>query len=408
MLRDIVSGGVVLVVLTLVLAPVAATPVGGQAGDTVTLTVSVVTDRGTPIGGATVVASWDGGSTQATTAGNGKVFVDVPTGETVALDVRHDSYTRNSPFRLTVEEDREVTVEAYPSVSLTYTVSDADGNAVPGATVTVVDSGERLIDRGTTDASGRYTVDDIASGSYRISISRRGFYNYTTTESPSQDRSRQVTLERGTVSLTVGVYDPHFDPPRPVPNATVTAGDVGSVRTVDGPTASIGIPVNTRVELAVEKDGYRGSSRTVSVGEEATRVNVSVTRTSNLTLEPANRRIVVGETVVVEVRDAYGDPAEGVTVLIDGESAGTTDAQGEFAVPIESSGSHEIRARGHGVYSNAVTVEGVTTGEAGTGDATPTEGTETGTTGSLAPGFGALAAVVALLALGIVARYSRR
>jgi hypothetical protein len=29
MLRDIVSGGVVLVVLTLVLAPVAATPVGG-------------------------------------------------------------------------------------------------------------------------------------------------------------------------------------------------------------------------------------------------------------------------------------------------------------------------------------------------------------------------------------------
>jgi PGF-CTERM protein len=389
--------------IALVVVPVAALPASGQSEDTVTLTVSVVTDRGTPVGGAAVEASWDGDSTRATTAGNGKVFVDVPAGATVSLDVRHEGYTRNFPFRATVREDRVVTVEVRPAVTFAYAVSDADGDAVADARVTVLDTAERVVARGTTDANGRYATGPLEAGTYRVRFERAGFYNHTRTEEATQDRTRRVTLKRGTVALTVAVSDPHFEPPRPVANATVNGSGLGSVRTDDGGTAVLDAPVNSQVEVAVEKEGYRSTTRSLAVGEAARRANVSVGRAPNLTLVATNSRVVVGESVLVEVRDAYDDPAGNVTVLRDGDPVGTTDGAGELAVPVGTAGPHELRARGRGTSSNRVTVEGVTAADATTGNGTDTG---TGTTGSLAPGFGALAAVVALLAVGLLARYA--
>ena len=86
--------------------------VGGAAAQSesqVTLTVSVLDQTNTSIGGATITASWEGGERTATTASNGRAFIDVPEGETVELDAEHEDFVRNHP--LVIEEaDRKSVV----------------------------------------------------------------------------------------------------------------------------------------------------------------------------------------------------------------------------------------------------------------------------------------------------------
>ena len=91
---------VVLVVASLLLP--ASTAV---AQETVTLTVSVTNQSGDAVGDATLNATWDGGSTERTTAGNGKAFVDVPAGTEVEITIDHPDYVRNRPVTVTANSD---------------------------------------------------------------------------------------------------------------------------------------------------------------------------------------------------------------------------------------------------------------------------------------------------------------
>lgn len=384
-------------------------PVAGQS-DTVTVTVVVEDLDGDPVTNAIVRASWDGGSTQKTTAGNGRVFVDVPSGETVTYTIEHPDYVRNRPFRASRTSDGEVTIPVAPAASLTVVAVDGDGDRVEGATVSVERKG-RTVAEGTTDANGRYATATIEARTYEVAVSKPGYFTRRLTEDLGGPVTRQLTLETGTVEYTVRVRDDHFDSPRPVENATVRVGSVGTVRTLADGRASLGVPVNTVQEVEVTKPGYETVTQRVRIGESRDEVTLTTSRSANVSLVAGNRQIVVGERVTVTVRNAYGEPIEGATVLLDGSSVGETGSDGTLAVRIEERGEHELRARRNALTSRPVTVEGVV--PAGTDTATPTP-TPTATTdddGSFgsAPGFGAGAALaaLALVAGGLLARRRR-
>ena len=81
----------------------AAGPALAQSDDMVTLTIEVVNpSTNQRLGGVTLLATWDGGESRATTASNGMVFIDVPEAASVEITPDDPSYTRNEPDRKSV------------------------------------------------------------------------------------------------------------------------------------------------------------------------------------------------------------------------------------------------------------------------------------------------------------------
>lgn len=402
---------VAVVLAALVVVPAAAPVATAQSGDRVTVTVLVTTDRETPVPGATVTATWDGGETQGTTAGNGKVFLDVPRGATVSFDANQSGYTRNSPLRRTIGPDTDqVTVGVSVAVQFTYRVSDADGDPLSGTDVSVLNDRGREIAGGDTGSDGRYATPRLAAADYTVRFERAGYFTVNRSESGTQSVTRPITLERGLATLAINVTDSRTG--TPLEGATVEADSVSGETDADG-RINLDVPVNDEVAVDVSLTGYDATTRSFTTGEAGRTVTVSLARLPNLTTSTANDRVVVGESTLVSVRDAYDDPAANVTVIVDGEETGETDADGELLVTVESAGDHEIRAQRGNIRSQTVVVEGVATGDAG--GATTTPGTSTGAvrtpSSGLAPGFGVGAGLVALtlvLALGYAVRSPRR
>jgi len=88
------------------------------------------------------------------------------------------------------------------------TVKDASGAPVPGAKVTVVNTGTQFITEGTTNAEGNYYIPYLNPGTYRITIAANGFkqwiregFTLTAGETPRFD----ADLEVGAVSENVVV-----------------------------------------------------------------------------------------------------------------------------------------------------------------------------------------------------------
>jgi len=124
-------------------------------------------------------------------------------------------------------------------------------------------------------------------------------------------------------------------------------------------------------------------------------------------------RVVAGENVLVQVKNAYGENVDGAVVERDGETVGRTDASGELRVPIPETATYEIVARQDAVTSEPVTVEGVRAATSTTATTTTTVTTTTATTAPAPtetesdplPGFGAVVALAAvLLAVAVLAR----
>jgi len=397
------------VVLVLSLVAPAGVAVAQSDGETVTLTVTVRDKAGNPISDADLDVTWDGGSTTATTAANGKAFVDVPEGAAVTIEVTHPRYVRNSPYRIDEATEDDITVDVFRKSSVRLEVSDDDG-PVANASV-LIERGGLDVETGTTGPNGVFESGVLQAGSYSITISKDGYYTRRKPLDIDGEITNRVALRRGSTTVDVRVTDPHFDPERPITGANVTLVGVGGNRTDRGGNASVTAPVNTETTLRVTRDGYRTVERDLTVGETATTVSVGLSRTPSITLAAANERIVAGERLVLTATDAYGDPATNATIYLDGERAGTTDGEGEAAVRIDDPGDHTLYVTRNGVRSNEVSVEAISAdGDAATATAmpsptatpTPTETTTTGTS----PGFGVILAVLATLLFA--ARFVRR
>lgn len=387
------------------------------AADTTTLTVAVQDRGGSAVGSATITATWDNGSTSATTANNGKAFVDVPDDKRVELTVDHPDYTLNFPYVVSNpgNVDGDVTVEVGAKSSLALTVEDGDG-PVENAQVAIRWNG-RIVRSGTTNANGVIETNTIEAGEYSVNVLKQGYYEKRTTVTASGTTAATVTIESGSVPFEFNVTDSHFDPPRAVAGATIRLEGIGAFDTVQDGLATGRIPVNTEVEMTVTKDGYETVTRTLDVDEAGKTISIDLQRTPALTVKPANQRIVAGETVVVTVRDEYGIPVAGATVRRNGTDVATTDENGQVAVPLEEAGTYAISASKNGLTANEVTVEAVnpadtdstTTTESPTTTTTDEPTSQTETTDVDIPGFTMPIAMTGIaVALGIGLLHRRR
>lgn len=401
------------VVLLLLVTPASAVGTTDTAR-MVTLTVSVENQSGEPVANAELTAVWENGSTTATTASNGKAFVDVQKGADVTIALSHPDYIRNHPYAVSNASEQSVTVPVSQRGQLTVAVAD-DAGRVGNADVVLRKDG-RIAARGPTDGSGVFSSGDVEQGQYTVSVVKSGYYRNTTTVQVEESTETRVAVESGTVTLTVAVRDPHFSPAAPLSSATVEIESIGQVQTLAGGQTSVSVPVNTDFSLTVTRDGYETVTETVRVRESDRRVNVSLSRTPSLTVDPQNRRVVAGESVIVEVVNEYNESVEDATVSLDDEPVGTTGDNGRVTVPIEDPGTHTLVAATDGLRSSPVTIEaiasedGTTTATAtptATATATETESPTPTETDVGGPGFTTMSAVLALVA-GIALLMLRR
>ncbi len=402
----------------LFVATVAVGGAAGQGADPVTLTVSVVDQEGDALGGVTVEATWETdsgetGTASGATASNGKVFLDVPEGSSVELDVDDDTYVRNRPLEVDNATARDVELGVTRSGTATVSVVDGENQSQAGARVVVREDG-RSVDRGETDEDGEYETARLERGTYNVTVVKPGYFETEREVTVSLNTETTVAIERGTVTLDIRTLDDHFDPPAVIETGSVRVSSsvYDAEVTVTEGSASLNVPVNADYTVEVVKDEYDASPEQIRVRESSTSVNVTAQRTPALSVRAANDRILVGETTRVTVRNAYDERAAGVTVEIDGEAVGETDDRGEIDVEISSAGDRTIVARDGDVESDPVTVEGVDTAAEADPGANGSNGTTddgAGDTDDSSPGFGVVAAVLALLAAAVAAgRYRSR
>lgn len=394
------------VVLLLLLASPTSAAATTDTAEMVTLTVSIENQDGARVGSAELTATWENGSNTETTASNGKAFVDVPKGANVTISVSHPDYIRNNPVVIKNVDEQSVTIPVYQRGQLNVNVDDGTG-AIADANVVLRKDGKVAVS-GPTNANGVFSSPDIEQGTYTASVVKPGHYRNMTTVAVNESAETRVMIERGTVTLTLAVRDPHFSSPTPLDNATVTIKSIGQFQTLDDGQAGVTVPVNTDYSLTVTKDGYKTVTKTAPVAEADRRVNVSLSRTPSLTVTPLNRRVVAGESVIVEVTDEYNESVEGATVLLDDESVGTTDEDGQVTVTVDNPGDYTFVASTNGLESSPATIEAIS-GEDSTATATATEtesGTDMGTETDVGvPGFTVVSAMLALVSgLAILAR----
>ena len=369
------------------------------AQEVVTLTVTVETPDGDPVADARLTANWSEGSSQATTAANGKAFIDVRRGAEVTIEVEHPDYVRNRPVVVSEAEADDIDIEVHPKASAQLTVRDEQG-PVSNVLVTFRKEGQIVV-RTTTDANGVVRVGPIESGTYSV-VLRKSRYQVTTVELDLEgEETAEATMRRGSVTLTFNVTDDYFSPPRPIEDATIRVADVGSVQTQANGIQQISVPVNTRLTAQVSKAGYRAVEQEIRVGEADRRIRVHLRRVPSLSLAVFSDRVVVGERVLVEVTDEYGQPVEDAAIR-DGEAVlATTNEDGQASVAIESAGDHALVAATDELRSEPVTVTGVRAEEPATTTSPRV------TNGPGLDGFGVLVGVVGVLLAVVVRRRHR-
>lgn len=412
------------VAVVTVVALVAVVPLTGPAGaagvdagtdaaqsDLVTITVEVQTNEGDPVGGASVEVQYDGGSNQTQTFSNGQALVDVPRGVDVTVDVEDDEFVVNRPVQTTdVDGETLVRVTMYPRATLVVESVD-EGGTVRDAQVSVSKRGSGVeLDSETTGEDGIYQLEGVETGVYDVTVVKRGYLREQVAVNLTQPQTgRTVTLEEATTTLSVRAFDDHFRSPQPLSDAVVTVETGGqevlSGRTGDNGRRQLSVGVNGQYTIRVTKEDYTVAERTLVVGETGQELEFNVQRTPTLTVRPGADSVAAGESVLVQVRNAYGESVEGATIERDGEPVGTTDASGEIRVSIPEAGEFEVVASQGDVSSEPVVIEGIDRATETT--ETTAETTATTEESDPLPGFGPVVAVVAaVLAVAALRRRS--
>lgn len=381
------------------------TAVADNGGDVVTVTTTVTDSNGEPVGNVDLTATWDGGSTTTSTASNGKAFLDVPEGETIVVELDHDTYVQNEPYEFVAEADGEESIDVVEGGSISVDTTAGDDEL--GEVRVIVRQNGEIVSTGHTDDDGAYETGRIEQGEYTVAVVKRGFFRERTTVDVDGDVSESFALERGSVTVRFNVTDDHYDRPEPVKEAKVSVEGSGSVTTLSNGEATVSVPVNADVTVVVSKQGHEEKETEVSIEESDTTVDVTISRIPEITLEPDNERVVSGVELGVSVTDEYGDPVEEATVRLDGEVVGETNEDGEIRVPIEEEGEFELSASAGDLDAQPVTIEAIsdaedletesTDGDSQLPDEVPDAIKEE------VPGFGPGAALVALLSLAFVA-----
>ena len=391
--------GVFLSLLVVASVAAGAPGIASAQSEDVTLTISVTTTDGTAVGGATLTATWDNGSTTTTTASNGKEFIDVPEGANVTIEVSHDDYVRNSPVEVTDASERDVDIEVAEKATATLRIED-DAGTVDNASVVLEKDGTTVLDAETVD--GTVSSGTIEAGTYDLTVSKPGYYLLEREVAVENDTERTIAIERGTVQLSVNITDDYFEPPRPVAEATVDIEQVGTLVTLSDGTQVVNAPVNSKLDTTVSKEGYDTVERVITTKESAVEFSADLDRSPALTVAVMSDNIVVGEQILVTVTDEYDDPVADAAVYVGEESVATTGEDGTTTVTIESAGEQPITASKNDTTSDAVTVNGVATGETTTTTTATTAPSESTTTSTTTPAADLPSEYVPLIVVGVL------
>lgn len=385
------------------------------ATEDVTVSVIVTDDDENAVGGAQVTVSWDDGERTDETRSNGQALIDVPSGADVAVDVEHDDLVQNNPREVgTVSDHATVGADLYPETDGEITVVEND-TPIADATVTLTrEDDTRTAATGTTDDDGVFTAEAIEVGTYEIDAEKAGYYDESASIDLRSNDGTTVALESGTERVTVSVTDGYVEEPLQTDVTILHDGerDATLSTNADG-ERTVPLEVNTAYTAVVEADEYDDASNEheFTVGESETAVDYEVERAPALTLEASNERVLVGETVGVDVTDEYGDPVDDAELVLDGSTVATTDDDGSATVTIERHGELELTAQ-DGDVTDTVAVDGVdpdATDDSLTEEQSEVENeTDTDDEDDSIPGFAAGTAGVALvLVLGIAIAHRR-
>ena len=96
------------------------------------------------------------------------------------------------------------------------TIQDSSGGVLPGATVTLTNTGTKAMQTAVSDGRGQYILSGIFPGTYDLKVELSGFKTYEQKAiaiSPTDNRGIDVRLEVGQQSETVTVTSQVGDPP---------------------------------------------------------------------------------------------------------------------------------------------------------------------------------------------------
>lgn len=367
-----------------------------------TLTVTLVDGNGDPVPNVQLQASWASGSTNETTRSNGQALIDVPQDADVSIDVFDDEYVRNAPYEIDNAQGGSYTVEVARQGTATVQVTNRQGG-VDNAIVELYEQGadDPVVDV-RTDSSGSVTSMPIERGTYRLVTYKEGFLRNETTLVVTGDVSQTMRIEQGSVTARFSVSDDHFSPAEPIEGVSVEVPGAGTVQTQGNGETTVQVSVNREYEVTVTKDGYESVTRTLTVGEEDTRLEVDINRQPAISVRASSDRVIIGENTTVTVRNEYGNPVSGAAVTVNGTAAGETGANGQATVTIENEGNNRIEVTAGGL-TNATIVE-VFDPSQPSDTSTATEAPGEATTDGSGPGFTPALALVAVALAALLAR----
>jgi hypothetical protein len=143
------------------------------------------------------------------------------------------------------------------------TVTDPQGNVVPGATVTLTNPGTKATRTSVTSDQGTYTFEFVPAGDYKLEVEGKGFKKAVVNgvhALVSNPTSADVKLEIGNVSETVTVNASGAE-------ALINREDASlgntfvSKQITELPTSARSIPSLLTLQPAVTKEGYVAGSR---------------------------------------------------------------------------------------------------------------------------------------------------
>lgn len=140
--------------------------------------------------------------------------------------------------------------------SLSGTVKDASDAPVNGATVSILTGRQMVVTAATTDALGRFTISNLAAGTYEIVVTARGFATRNQAIQVPSDAINKLEIKLGLAALTAEV--------------TVTA-ETGTVQDKDQVAQQVNI-------ITEESLAQRTTAVLAQVADEE--VGISLQRTS--------------------------------------------------------------------------------------------------------------------------------
>src|SRR6266566_1685216 len=103
---------------------------------------------------------------------------------------------------------RNLCLRLVPRRGLTGTITDPSGAVVPGAKVTVTNTGTNISNTAITTSAGTYTITDLIPGTYKVRVEAPGFASGLLSDvhvDVSRYTNADVSLKTGVATDTVEV-----------------------------------------------------------------------------------------------------------------------------------------------------------------------------------------------------------